>query len=113
MPARLAMPVVGVVIGTRQQLAGARGLDHGDRAIRPGLGLLGVEWQKKVKAFTGVAVDRGEDRRRVGDIEVSLVQPNLRGIMRISFLESVTFERAPTPVAQALVFPKTRIADAG
>ena len=38
-----AAPVLRIIVGARQQFAGAGCLDHGDGAVRPGLRALGVE----------------------------------------------------------------------
>src|SRR5262249_50626550 len=47
--------------------------------------------------------------RWVGDVEVGLIEKNLRIVLWICLLEAVTFERAPAPIVDALVFPQTGI----
>ena len=53
-----AMPILGIGVGTRQQLVGARRFNHGDGTIGPGLCALGVERHKEVQTFAGVGVQR-------------------------------------------------------
>src|SRR5271166_3605311 len=95
MRAHAAAPVLRIVIGTRQQFAGARRLDHGDRAVGPRLRLHGVEGDEHVQALAGVGVERGEDRWMFGNVQVALVEPDLRGILWVSSLDAVTLERLP------------------
>jgi hypothetical protein len=54
------MPILRIVKAARQQLAGARCFDDGDRAIGPELCALGVESNEEVQALAGVGVEGGE-----------------------------------------------------
>ena len=94
MAAHTAMPVLGIVIGTRQQFAGARRLDDGDGAIAPRLCTLGVERHEEVQTLAGVGVQCGE-QRGIGDVEIGLIERDLCGVLRKSFLKSVALDRAP------------------
>src|SRR5262249_9415106 len=108
-----AAPIMWVAVGAREQLTGARRLDHGDGTVGPGLRLRGVEWNEQVQPLHVVGIERGEDRGLLGDVEIGLVEPDLRCVARIGFLEPVTLKRAPARVAERLVFPEARIAGPG
>ena len=85
------MPVLGIVIGTRQQFTGARCFDDGDGAVAPRLCALGVERHEEVQTLAGIGVQCGEERG-IGDVEIGLVERDLCGVLRKSFLESVALE---------------------
>src|SRR5262245_34035235 len=103
-----AAPVVRIVVAMWQQFTGARRLDDSDGAVAPELRPLSVERYGEVQLLTGVGVDRGE-QRGVGDVEISLIERDLRRVLREGLLESVALERAPVLGIDCFAFPHERI----
>ena len=85
------MPVAIVVGKPRQELAGSSCFDDCDGAVRPRLGPLCVEWHREMQPFASVGVQRRE-QRRVGHVEVCLVERHLRGVLRKSLFQAVALE---------------------
>ena len=102
------MPIVRIVIGAVQQFAGACCGDDVGNAITPHLRALGIERHPEMQLLAGVSVDRAE-QCRVGQIEISLIERNLRAIAWKFFFETVLSKRAPIFRAQRLAFPDKRI----
>ena len=113
MTAHLAAPIVGIIGHTRQQLAGLRRLDDGDGTVGPRLCALRIKRQQQVKTLAGIGIQCREQCRVLGDVEVSLVNPNLRGIPRPDFLKSIALDCAPALGTECLVLPQARVADTG
>ena len=84
MAAHAAMPIGRIAVGPRQELARLRRLDDGDGSVRPQLCALGVEGHKKMEMLASIGIERGE-QRRVGHIEIGLVERYLCGVARKVF----------------------------
>jgi hypothetical protein len=110
MRAHTAAPVFWIVIGARKQFTGTGRRDHRNGAIAPCLRLCGVEWHEDVDALARIGVHGREDRRPLCHVEIGLIDPDLRGVLRVSLLDPIALNRAPALVAERLVLPKTRIA---
>ena len=112
MAAHLAAPVAIVISEAWQQFSGARRLNDVDGPIRPGLRTRGVKWHQEVQAFTGVRIQRRK-QRWVGDIEISLIERHLGGVLREAPFQAVAFERAPVLGVDRLVLPQERVGKIG
>ena len=103
---------VGILCDARQQLARARRLDHCDGAVAHGLCQHRIERHQEVQALAGVGVDDGE-QRGIGDVEIGLIERDLRGVDLVKPGQSVAFDGAPALGLQGLVFPDRRIDQVG
>jgi hypothetical protein len=108
MAAHAAVPILLVVVGARQQFARTCCFDNRDRTVGPKLRVLGVERHQKMQAFARVCVQRGE-QCRIGDVEISLVASDLRGVLRKRVFQSVAFECSPVFRVDRLVLPEQRV----
>lgn len=113
MAAAFAAPIARIVVGTRQQRAGTRRLNDRDGAIGPELRAFGVEWDKQVQTRHCVRIHGGKNRRMLGDVEISLVNPDLRCVVWIGLFDPITIEGTPTFVTEGLVLPQARILNVG
>src|SRR5262249_49129291 len=102
--ALFARPSIRVVIGARQQLAGARRLDDVQGTVGPKLRTLSIERHKEVQPLAGVSV-RDREQRGIGDIEIGLIERDLSEISRVLLLEPVALDFSPARSLDALVFP--------
>ena len=73
---------------------------------------LGVERHPEEQQFTAVDVN-GAEQQRIGQIEIGLIERNLRGITGEFLLESVARERAPVLRIERLVLPNEWKIDVG
>src|SRR5262249_5823130 len=106
--ALLAGPSIRVVVGARQQFAGARRLYDVDGAIAPELRTFGIERHEEVQPFTSVGI-RHREQRGIGDIEIGLIERDLSEVFRIFLLQPIALELAPAGALYALVFPQKRV----
>jgi hypothetical protein len=105
MAAHAAVPILPVVVGARQQFAGTCCFDNRDRTVGPTLRALNVERHQKVQAFARICVQRGE-QCRIGDVEMRLVESDLRCVLGKRVLQSVAFECAPVLEVDRFVLPE-------
>jgi len=73
MGAHFAVPILGIVVGAREQFTGTRRLDDVGRAVGPHLRALGVEWHEEVQLLASVRV-RHREQCGIGDVEVGLIE---------------------------------------
>ena len=83
---------------------------HLDGAIAHGLGEAGVERHELAVELHGVAVERGEERR-VRQLEVGLVERDLRGVDRLREREAALHHVLPRRGAERLVLPERGIGE--
>ena len=65
----------------------------------------------KMQPLAGVGVDDAK-QRRIGEIQICLIDADLRGIGRIEPDQAVALDGAPAFGPQALIFPQARITSA-
>jgi hypothetical protein len=107
-----AAPIRRIIVGTRQQFTGARRFDDIDGTITPKLRALGVERHDEVQPLTGVSIDCGE-QCGIGDIEIGLIEGDLRGVLREGFFETVALDCAPVSSVDSFAFPDCGIDQVG
>jgi hypothetical protein len=88
------MKILRIVIGAREQLTGAGRLNNEGGPIAPFLRALGGERYPEVQPLTGVGIG---DREQcgIGLVEISLIESDLRGVLRECFLKPVALDRTP------------------
>src|SRR5262245_35915841 len=112
MRADFAGKLVWVLVRARQQVTGARRRDDVGGAVGPQLRALGGERYPKMQLLAGVGVDRAE-QRRIGQLEVGLIERDLGRVSREFSLKAITRERAVIFRVERLAFPNERVIDVG
>ena len=49
----------------------------------------------------------------LGDVEIGLIYPHLRGVLRVSLFEPVTLDGGPALTSERLVLPQAWVSDPG
>ena len=102
--AHFAAEVLTAWIEPRQQLAGARRLDHRHGAVDRFLHAPGVERDSEMQPLAGVGVD-DRDQSRIGDAEKVLIQRDLCGIVRKYLRQAVALDSAEVLCVETLALP--------
>src|SRR6516164_9507139 len=110
--AHAATKILRVVVGAREQLTGSGRLDDEGGPIAPFLRALGRERHPEVQPLAAVGIG---DREQcgIGLFEISLIERDLRGVLRKCFLKPVALDRAPVFPIGRLVLPEERIIEVG
>ena len=77
-----AAPVFRILGHARQQLTGARRLDHSNGAVAHCLCQLRIERHQEMQALTGIGIDDAKECR-IGHVQIGLIDRDLRCIDRV------------------------------